>query len=327
MRRPSSIFGLTVAALALAAPMHRAQAGAWVVPHGHLWTKQSVSYWMTDRRFASTDDRDLDFSDRGPVEPGDRVPFDPTTGGEFVALSLFTEAQLGLFGWLQIGARLPVLWADFSETESPDTVDSSFGVGDLWLSGQAALPYVLLDRIQLAARIDTKLPIGDFDPSIFSVPLTEGQIDVNVAALVGVALHPYGYLHFEAGWRFRLENAENQRDPGDEFRFAAEAGAHLPANLLLKFVFDGVVGQSGTDRFANPATTLPRRRLFTTWFGLLWSPAPRLTIEADLRVLVAGEDFPTGVQPWLGVAYQFDLFGRRAGCSFRSPEGTCARVH
>ena len=286
-----------------------AYAGAWVIPHGHLWAKQSVSYWQTDRRFANRDDRQLNFPDRGPVAPGDRIPFDPTTGGEFRALSLISEAQLGLLDWLQIGVRVPLLWADFNETESVDTVDGSFGLGDLWLSSQVALPGSLFDRLKVGARVDLKLPVGDFDPSIFSVPLTEGQVDVNVAALAGVSLYPYGYANIEAGWRFRFENPDNRREPGDEFRFALEVGADLPAGLLAKVVFDGVLGGQGVDRFAQPATALPRRRLFTTWLGLIWSPEPGLAVEADVRILLAGEDFPTGVQGWLGVSYTFDLFG------------------
>ncbi|MEO1338845.1 MAG: hypothetical protein AAFV29_24595, partial [Myxococcota bacterium] len=127
----------------------------------------------------------------------------------------------------------------------------------------------------------------------------------------GVSLHPYGYANAEVGWRVRLQNSENQRDPGDEFRFALEAGAFLPADLMLKVLFDGVVGFEGEDRFANPSTVLPRRRLYSMWFGLIWSPTDRLSVEGDLRWLIAGEDFPTGVQPWLGVSYRFDLFSPR----------------
>ena len=308
---PRPVGALITSIIVVALTASDAHAGAWVRPHGELWLKTSVSYWQTDRRFASRDDERLDFAGRDPVEAGDRIPFDPTTAGEFRALSLFADAQLGLFDVLQVGARLPLLWADFNETASADTIDASVGVGDLWLSLQAGLPRPILERLQLAARVDLKLPVGDFDPSVFSAPLTEGQVDVNIAALAGVSLHPFGYANIEAGWRFRLENGENNRIPGDEFRFSVEAGAHLPADLLVKAVFDGVVGFDGQDRFATPAVDLPRRRLFSTWLGVLWSPAERFALQASLRILLAGEDFPTGVQPWLGASYQFDIFGRR----------------
>ena len=245
-RRSSANGGRSLSTVALAAVATAwagpAWAGAWVLPHGELWLKTSASYWQTDRRFASQDDRQLNFGDRGPVEAGDRIPFDPTTGGEFRALSLFADAQLGLFDALQVGARLPILWADFNETRSADTIEASFGVGDLWLSLQGAPTHPVFERVHLAARVDLKLPVGDFDPSVFSAPLTEGQVDVNVAALVGVSLHPFGYANIEAGWRFRLENGENQQTPGDELRFSLEVGANLPADLMVKAVFDGVVG-------------------------------------------------------------------------------------
>ena len=304
-RPQAAWFGLVFVGLVLSP--NPAIAGAWVVPHGHVWTKQSFSYWRTTERFASTDDRLLNFPDRGPVQAGDAIPFDPTTGGRFEALSYTLEAQFGVFDGVQVGARLPLLFADFDETNSADTVDSSFGVGDLWLTAQGALP--TWDRYRFAGRVDVKLPVGEFDPSIFAAPLTEGQIDVNLAGLMGVSLHPYGYANLEAGWRIRLENASNRRDPGDEFRFAAELGAFLPWRLLAKVVVDGVVGFEGEDRFARPTTTLPRRRLYSAWLGLLWTPVEDWTLEADIRFLLAGEDFPTGRQYWVGVSYEFDALG------------------
>ncbi|MEM7676595.1 MAG: hypothetical protein AAF449_11390 [Myxococcota bacterium] len=287
-----------------------ARAGAWTLEHGQLWIKQSVSYWQTTERFANTDDRVLNFPGQRPVQPGDRIPFDPTTGGSFEALSSTTEAQIGLFDRLQLGLRVPLLYADFSETESPDTVDASFGLGDLWLSAQGSLP---MGPFVMASRIDLKLPIGDFEASIFAAPLTEGQIDINVAALVGISLHPYGYVNGEIGWRVLFENPDNQRDPGDELRFALEAGLFLPADFMFKVLLDGVVGFEGTDRFANLATTLPRRRLYSMWLGMIWSPTERLSIEGDIRWLVAGEDFPTGIQTWLGVSYLFDVIDTSSG--------------
>ncbi|MEO1336015.1 MAG: hypothetical protein AAFV29_10240, partial [Myxococcota bacterium] len=38
-----------------------AWAGAWTLQQGQLWVKQSFSYWQTTERFASTDDRALNF--------------------------------------------------------------------------------------------------------------------------------------------------------------------------------------------------------------------------------------------------------------------------
>ena len=119
-----------------------------------------------------------------------------------------------------------------------------------------------------------------------------------------------GYANLEAGWRFRLENSENGLDPGDEFLFLAEAGVHLPWGLMIRLAGDGQVGLEGSlDRF-GASTVVPRRRLYSVWTGLHWRSPVGLNLELAARFLLAGEDFPAGVQIFTAMSYQFQLWGK-----------------
>ncbi len=303
--RTSHSVTLLVLALALPASPAPAWAGAWNLGHGRLHLKESFSFWSTDRKFASGLDRTLTFADRGPVERGERVPFDPATGGDFSAAALTTEVSLGLLGWLDVGLSVPLIWTDF-DTAPVDTVDSSFGVGDLLLKVQGGWIFA---PVALAGRLEVKVPTGGFDPSIYAAPLTEGQWDVALLASAGVSLHPWGYVNAELGWRFRIENPENGLDPGDEFLFLVEGGVRLRWGFWVKLAADGQIGLDGELTRFGTITEVPRRRLFSLWGGLQWRGSFGLGAEVALRVLLAGEDFPTGLQLLTGVSYEFQLFG------------------
>lgn len=282
------------------------RAGAWTLGSGKLSLKEGAAYWRTDRKFASALDTQLVFPGQDSVSAGDSIPFDPVTGGEMQAVGFTTSATLGVIDWLDVGLNLPLLWADF-DTSPVDAVDSRFGFGDLTLSAQAQA--LRRERFVLAGRVEWKQPTGDFDPSIFSVPLTEGQADLALISSNGVSLYPYGYANAELGWKFRFENPENKRDPGDEFFFMVEGGADLPHAFMLKVALDGLVGQTGSLTRFGAVTELPRRRLFSAWTGLLWKTSEHLMLEAMGRYLIAGEDFPTGVQVFVGATYQTRIFG------------------
>lgn len=304
---PKVLVGLIAASGVALAPA-TVLAGAWTQGAGRLTLRETFGYWQTDRKFASSLDTELVFPGRGPVSAGARIPFDPVTGGKLRTLGFTTAATLGVLDWLDVGATLPLLWTDF-DTAPVDTVDGRFGVGDLVLSAQALA--FRHDRIALAGRTEWKLPTGAFDPSIYSAPLTEGQMDLAVYASAGVSLYPHGYANAEVGWKFRFKNAENKRDPGDELHFQVEGGVDLPYDLLVKVAFDGLLGQDGSlDRFGT-RTELPRRRLFSVWAGLIWKASERLSLETAGRYLIAGEDFPTGFQLFVNAAYQFQVYGER----------------
>ncbi len=283
------------------------RAGAWTLGAGRIYVKQGVTYWQTDRKFASTRDAQLVFPTHGPVSPGDRIPFDPVTGGALRAVGLTTDVRLGLLDRLDLGASIPFIWTNFN-TFPVDTVDARFGLGDLVLSTQTAI--LTRQTGVVAGKLEWKLPTGGFDPSVFRAPITEGQMDLALAGSAGLSLYPRGYANVELGWRFRFENPSNGRKPGDELFFILEAGAELPRDLMLKVAFDGLLGRPGVISRFGAQTEVPRRRLFSAWGGLLYRATKVITLEIDARYLIAGQDFPTGIQWLASVSVTRDLFGQ-----------------
>lgn len=293
--------------LALASPS-TASAGPWTLGAGILEVKEGIGFWTTDRKFASSLDQQLTFSDRGPVEAGERIPFDPSTGGRMTVVGFETGVQLGILDWLDLGVAVPLLAINF-DTEPVDTVDGRFGLGDIRASAQVLLP-VPLEVPVLAARLEVELPTGHFDPSVFAAPLTEGQLDLTTVLSAGASLPWQSWASANVGYRVRFENPDNGADPGDELLYHGEVGTHLIGGLSGKLALDGLLGRGGNiDRF-GASTPLPRRRVFSGWLGLWWSFGD-LAVEASGRWLFAGEDFPAGVQVFTGVRGTIRLFGDR----------------
>lgn len=282
-----------------------AQAGAWTLGGGNLSLKQSVSMWVASSKFASELDTELDFAGRGEVSRGDRIPFDPQTGGSLRVFSFTSQAWLGVLDGLDVGLTVPVLFNDF-DTDGVDTVDSRAGLGDVRLGIKGGLRF---GPWAIALSSTVKLPTGNFDPSVFSAPLTEGQLDLAFAADAGLSLGTLGYANAQLGYRLRFRNGDNQRRPGDELFFALEGGIRLPWRLMAKLELDGLLGRHGDDvSVPGRSLELPLRRLITIWAGMLWSATRALIVEVDVRVLLAGEDYPTGVQIFLAASYRLRLW-------------------
>ncbi len=293
---------LLAAAALLAAPA-QALAGAWTLGQGELNIKLAVTYWSASQKFASDQDS-FTLPGASAVQPGDRVPFDPATGGDLQAVATLLQARLGLLRWLDLGVTVPLVWTDF-DTAPVDSVDGRFGLGDLLLELQAG---GAVGPAAFAATLLVKAPTGGFDPSVFSAPITEGQWDVQPGLSAGLSLHPYGYANIALGWRFRTRNGDNGRAPGDELHLRLEGGIDLPAGLMLKGAFDALVGFAGDADSFGVSTPLPRRRLHALAAGVLWRSPVGLTAEVEARFPVAGEDYPTGAQLSVGISYQLKVY-------------------
>jgi len=303
-----------VAALlaAMTAGVPGAQANAWTTSENTLVLRQAAGYWSSNRKFASDLDRELFFPQRQPPSPqtGERIPFDPVTGGRFRIFSMATSLAYGINQWLDVAATLPVLHADFDIDIRPgdpqaatDVVDARTGIGDLLLSSKARI--FKRGRFIAASSLELKLPTGRFEPAVWQTPLTEGQTDVAGFIHLGVSLHPYGYFAAATGWKRRFERSSNTRKPGDEAHANAELGLALPKGFLAKAAIDALLGQEG--RIRQFGTPLPRRRLVSVWGSLIWRASKTLTLDASVRWLIAGEDFPTGIPVFAGVTYSASL--------------------
>ncbi|MEO1338920.1 MAG: hypothetical protein AAFV29_24975, partial [Myxococcota bacterium] len=281
----------------------------WTLGQGNLQWKATMSFWRTDRKFASSLDAQANIEGETRATPGQVIPFDPETGGVLTTTGLEIKGQLGLLDWLDVSLTIPGLVMGF-DTEPVDNVSTRVGLGDVRVGLTARLPASLFDDIpvMVGGRVVAKLPTGDFDPSVFSVPLTEGQLDVAGWLSLGVSLPAQSWAVAEVGYRGRFANPQNDRNPGEEWAFNAEVGTRLISSLAAKVAADGLIGTQGQiDRFGT-STLVPRRRAFSAWLGLFWTMTPTLTLDLAGRWLFAGEDFPTGVQVFAGLRGVVALF-------------------
>lgn len=255
-----------------------AVAGAWVTPQDEVYL--NVSGWT-----ASTRSR-FDF-DGDEQELADRMRFEERALGGYAAV--------GLAPGVELNASVLV---KFLELES--TVDRvrTTGLADLTMGLKIGLGGEDLVRsIQVAAKI----PTGYEDAT--DLPLGDGQIDLEVRALVGASLWKLdvpGYVGLEAAYRVR------EGEPGDVMAFLAEAGVNVFEDAGLRIKLDV------TEAVDLPRETSPERELFaydsrlsrldlTVWLGL----ARVASLEVTHTVVLDARNY-TGGDAWrIGLARTF----------------------
>ncbi len=167
-----------------------ALGGAWTLPAGTMRLEASAFFWRTDERFADRPGPPTD-----PYAPGDRVLFD--FGGVSETRGVFFEGEIGVLEEIDLGLSLP--WVESEFRSSADALTSS-GVGDLrfWLRGGGKLA-----RFPLSAPLRFKAPIGGFETSAQTLPLGDGQWDVDGSVATGASGGPI-YAQLSVGHRWRL---------------------------------------------------------------------------------------------------------------------------
>lgn len=221
--------GSLVAALAfllLLLPGRAAAQGSCSVPHGSPaspagqsaltqdpgtgWVQATVYHLSTRRQFNELGTDTLYFSD-----------------GRLVTTSLIVTGVVGVVRGVDVWAQLPIHRLRFAEATG---AREATGIGDprfyLRVGPQAfGLPADGLP-LAVALRGGVKLPGAEFPVDQQLIPITEGQRDWELLVELGRRFDPF-YLMGWAGYRWREENLQADRDPGDE-RFAYLAiGADL----------------------------------------------------------------------------------------------------
>lgn len=197
--------------LILALLPSNANAGAWVSERGDSYHKLGV-----------TDYSATDFF-------GDNVDL-----GEFEGTNISYYGEWGLGNnW---GVFTSALYQDITQTDASGNSIQNDGFGDLDIGVKyqwQAEPFVL--TTQLLA----KLPyLYDEDDTL---PLGNGQEDIEAKILIGRGLGKYGYFGLELGYRFRTD------DPSDEIRYLIEYGVSLSENFYLRAKLDGIESANNAD--------------------------------------------------------------------------------
>jgi hypothetical protein len=245
---------------------------------GKLWVKSAAFWQKTDMRF------DVN---------GDKVPWLGGVG-ESDARALYTDFIVGLHPRVDFWLQVPFFDLRFTDATSDLR---TVGFGDIrgWVRWQ----YAQLGGTALAIRAGAKAPIGDSPLDAQIIPVGEGQWDLEGVAEVGHSLWPVpAYAELWLGYRKRFEDEETRKQPGDEVVFLAEAGINPTPSTFIKTTLDGFRG----DNFIVEGVRTQNKREIT---NLQFSGAVRIGQfwpEFGVRIPLAGQEFPAGVQYVLGVS-------------------------
>lgn len=210
--------------------------------------------------------------------------------GHAITTSFFLTGAVGVVRGADVWVQVPVHRLSFDDAggERDET-----GLGDVRLFLRLG-PKLLRARLPVAVAVrgGVKLPGADFPVDAEVIPLTEGQRDWELMLEVGHSFHPFPL--YVMGWfgnRWREENEEVVRDPGDErFAFAA-AGGDLPAGFTWKFAWEGLWGLAPRiERLTVPTAKRRLQQLFPS-VGRRLGPG---ILEVGGRIPVSGRNLPAG---------------------------------
>lgn len=228
--------------------------------------------------------------------------------GNAKTTSLFVTAVAGIGHGMELFVQLPVHRVRYRDNTRDNTRTA---IGDPRLMLRFGGELVGLDALPVSVRAGFKLPGSEFPVDADLVPVSDGQTDFEVAV---EAAHVLGgayplQLSGWAGYRWRFEDTEQRRKPGDE-RFArlsaagpaGAAGSRLRWQLAAEGLWGDAFEQLG---FAPDGT---RRSLVQLLPSLGW----RLLdsgAELDLtgRFSLGGRNLPSGPGVTAGITLPWAL--------------------
>jgi len=256
-------------AAALAAPA--AVVGQWVEEPGKGWV--SVQYFYHDTR-----DRFDQFADETPF----------FADGHAVSNAVFATAALGLIPNWDVWVR--VSWNSLDFTDAADE-RSRTGIGDtnVWLR-VAPLKYFDID-FPFAIRGGVKAPTGDSPVDAEIIPLGEGQTDWEIMGEVGHSFWPAPYyVNGWVGYRWRKENEDTRKDPGEEVFFLAQVGGNT-GRIGYKVIVEGWDGD--TPVIEGIPVRNARREYLQITPSISWDTGAG-SLELGWRFPVRGRNLPSG---------------------------------
>lgn len=279
-------------ALALGLVSTTAFGGAWTLPAGTLRLEATAFFWRTDERFVDRPGPPTD-----PYAPGDRVAFD--FGGVSETRGVFFEGEVGVLDGVDLGVSLP--WVESEFRSSTETLMSR-GVGDLrfWLRGGGKVR-----RFPVSATLRFKAPIGGFETSAETLPLGDGQWDIDGSVATGASGGPI-YVQLSLGHRWRLAPKSGAFRPANEWIWGVGGGWEIEPGLSLDLQFDSMRGRAGEAPWARGITdraldSLLAKIRFRPTMGSWW-------VSAGLKETLSGRNHPAGTQ-WLVSMARYTLSG------------------
>jgi hypothetical protein len=219
--------------------------------------------------------------------------------GENVSRAVFFDALLGIHPYVDLWIQVP--WFDLSYTDAAGARTAE-GFGDARGFVRWSFGHQLLGGIPLSLRVGAKAPLEDFPLDAEIIPVGEGQWDVEAWIEGGQSFHPLPiYAVAWLGYRWRFENEEALRDPGDERLLLVDVGL-TTRPLGAKLVLEGLFGKSPVIQEIRVGQG--RREILYVQPELLFQPTRSLTVEMGLRQHVHGRSYPAGRQFLVGLFYR-----------------------
>ena len=280
-----------------------ADAGAWTLGKGNVWSKINFMTQSTDQHYDS---------EGKAVE----IPLDARYQSRQVYLDLFYGVRDGV----DLGLQVPFVSSKFVDKDEgndvgtpPPALETESGLGDL--RGFAKIQ--LLDQSQLVGtlKLGFKTPIGEYRPVPEALSVTDGQWDFEVVGQIGRSFWPTPvYANLDLGYRMRgaysdTDDAEPDRSytPGAELIFNVEAGYTPLDRLVVALKFEGLSGAE-YDAINNPGQPETLSQSVTNLVPtVLVDLSPNLSLEAAARVPTSGNGYFAGPTWALGLSYTGSL--------------------
>jgi hypothetical protein len=296
LRRRSATAVLALASLSLALPGMVAAQAVCSGPHagpskptaGSIGTEQPGSGWAQIAVFHH--DTRKTFGAEGSLRSF-------LSDGRALTTSVYVTGAVGILAGLDAMAQLPLHRLSF-EDDAGERRET--GLGDPRLYLRVSPQLFGLEGIPLALRGGVKLPGSDFPVDAEILPLTEGQRDWELMLESG---HSFAsvpvYVRGWVGYRWREENRDIRRIPGDE-RFGYLAFGGPLRRLGWELAVEGLSGLTPTQQ--GLAIRNSRRELVQVYPSLSATLGPG-QVELGGRFPVDGRNYPGG--PAVSAGYSF----------------------
>lgn len=221
--------------------------------------------------------------------------------------SLYVTAVAGIGHGMELWVQLPVHRVRYRDNTRDNT---RIAIGDPRLLLRIGGELLGLDALPVSVRAGFKLPGSAFPVDADLVPVSDGQIDFELAveaAHVFDGAYPL-QLSGWVGYRWRFEDTQQRRRPGDE-RFA-RVGAGGPAGaagsrLRWQLAAEGLWGKPFQVLGFAPDGT--RRGLVQLLPSLGWRLESGAELEVTGRFSVAGRNLPSGPGVTAGITLPWVL--------------------
>jgi len=249
-----------------------ALSAQWVSSPGEGWVDLSLFHHDTKRTFDQNGEARTIFAE-----------------GRAVTTSIFLTGTVGVWRGVDLWVDLPFHRLRFDNAGGERT---SVGVGDPRLFVRAGPELVGLPDWPVAVRGGMKLDGGQFDVDAEIIPLGEGQRDWELLLEVGRSFHPIPLWTMGwVGYRWRQENVEARRTPGNErFWWWSLGGEVGPGGWRASL--EGLSGDPWTlEGGIRPSST---RRALHQVFVDLDHPVGPGRVRLGTRIPFSGRNLPAG---------------------------------